>query len=404
MKILHLIPAYFPAFRYGGPIKSVHELNKWLTKKGVEITVYTTNLDGRRTLNVSLNKEVIIDGVKVFYFPITFKPWQYSWVMHRALAENAADFDLIHITSVFLAASTLGAYYAKKFNKPYIISPRGSLMKEPLEKKSSLKKKIYISLIEKRNLANASGIHFTVEAEKEEYLRANLPLKKAIIIPNGLDPREFQPHETGSRRIDFRKKFNIPIDKKIILFLSRLNWKKGLDTLIPAFAEVIKKEPKAILVLVGGDDEEYGKNIKKMAKSFGLINETKQGLNDKIIFTGMLLGKNKIAAYQESDVFVLPSYSENFGIVVIEAMYFGLPVVITKNVGIASSVEKAGAGIIINKDEKQLSEMILTILNNPDLAKRMGENGKRLVETEFSWQNITEEFIKEYDKIIKNIN
>lgn len=391
MKILHIVPTYLPAYRYGGPIKTVHELNKRLAKKGCEATVYTTNIDGEGVSNVPLGEEVNIDGVKVFYFPVSFRPWQYSCRLRRALAKNINDFDLVHITSVFLSASTLGAYYAKKFNKPYIISPRGSLMAEPL-KKSGLKKKIYLSLVEKKNLANASAIHFTTEMEKEEYLKAGLPLKKAIVIPNGIEREAAQNLTRNYAEKSFRKKFGIFSDKKIVLFLSRISWKKGLDTLIPSFAEVIKKKPKTILVIAGGDDEGYGKTAKE------LIMEWK--LENKIIFTGQILGDDKIAAYRESDVFVLPSYSENFGQVVVEAMAAGLPVVITKNVGVAPSVERAGAGIVIEKDEKQLTEAILKILENPQLAKKMGEQGKKLVETEFSWPEIAEKFAAEYEKLI----
>ena len=146
------------------------------------------------------------------------------------------------------------------------------------------------------------------------------------------------------------------------------------------------------MVIAGGDDEGYGKTAKE------LIMEWK--LENKIIFTGQILGDDKIAAYRESDVFVLPSYSENFGQVVVEAMAAGLPVVITKNVGVAPSVERAGAGIVIEKDEKQLTEAILKILENPQLAKKMGEQGKKLVETEFSWPEIAEKFAAEYEKLI----
>ena len=402
MKILHIVPTYYPAFRYGGPIKSVHELNKWLVKKGVEVTVYTTDIDGSEYLNVPLKQEVIIDGVKVYYFPVSFRPWEYSYSLHLALSKNIKNFDVVHITSVFLSVSSLGAYYAKKFNKPYIISPRGSLMVEPLKRKSPFKKKIYISLIEKRNLWDSVAIHFTTEAEKEEYLKAGLPLKKGIIIPNGLDIQpEFQSYEAKPHKIGFREKFGISPDKKVILFLSRLNWKKGLDTLIPAFSEVIKEEPKAILVIAGGDEENYQKEVLRIIDKTNLRTSNVLRTSDvpNIVFTGMLLGKDKTAAYSESDVFVLPSYAENFGIVVIEAMYFGLPVIITKNVGISPSVEKSGAGIVIEKDEKQLTEAILRILNNPDLAKKIGERGKRLVETEFSWPEIASRFMEAYKNL-----
>lgn len=399
MKILHIVPTYYPASRYGGPIKSVHELNKWLVKKRVEVVVYTTNLDGKGTLNVQIGKPVDVDGAKVFYFPITCRRWQYSFRLHRALEKNAKDFDLIHITSVFLSASTLGAYHARKCGKPYVISPRGSLMAEPLKKGflKNLKKKIYISLIEKRNLANAAGIHFTTEMEKEEYLKSDLPLKKALVIPNGLDIESYEirnKYENTKLQNGFRKKFNLSDDKKIILFLSRLSWKKGLDTLIPAFAEVIKKEPKAVLIIAGGDEENYKKEIELE------IENCKLKIGNEVIFTGMLLGDEKAAAYAASDVFVLPSYAENFGMAVVEAMAVGLPAIITKGVGISNEVAKVGAGIVIDKNVNQLAEAILEILKNLDLAKKIGEAGRKLVETEFSAEKVAERWMKEYKKLI----
>ncbi|MEK7089219.1 MAG: glycosyltransferase [Patescibacteria group bacterium] len=153
MRILHIVPSYYPAHRYGGPIQSVHNLNKELVRQGVDVTVYTTSADGPNNLEVPNGVPVDLDGVKVYYFKLGFlRSWFYSRTLHKMLAKTAGDFDLIHITSVFLFASTLGAYYAKKFKKSYIISPRGSLMKEPLEMRKSFLKKMYLFLIEKNNL------------------------------------------------------------------------------------------------------------------------------------------------------------------------------------------------------------------------------------------------------------
>ena len=423
-KILHVASSYWPAFEFGGPIQSVHLLNKFLAKKGVDITVYTTNAGLRNNSaqdgsasggrEVPLKKEVILDGVnparskapeasadaqahqtsngvKVFYFPyFGYRHYNFSPSLFWYLARHLKNFDLVHITGVWNFPIMAAAFWSRFYKKPYLISPRGSLMKEPLERKSYLKKKIQLWLFGKRDLKNASAIHFTTEAEKEEYLKANLPLKKAVVVPNGFDAEEFKEKPAAGF---FREKFGIADDKKTILFLSRLSWKKGLDTLIPAFAEVIKKEPKAILVLAGGDDENYKKTIEKMIKE--------NNVGGKVIFVGMISGKEKAAAYADSNVFVLPSYSENFGIAVVEAMSFGLPVVITKNVGIAPNIEKAGAGLVIEKDVNQLAEAILKILDNPDLSQKMGERGKYLTETEFSWPNIADEFIKEYSEIIE---
>ena len=296
MKILHIIPSYLPAIFASGPIKPTHFLNKTLVQKGIEVVVYTMNIDEKKKLDVPLEKEVDIDGVKVFYFPMTFLAWQYSYKLHRALAKNIKNFDLIHITSVFLSVSTLGAYYAKKFKKPCIISPHGSLMTEPLAMKSSFKKKIYIDLIEKRNLANVAAVHFTVEAEKKEYLEVGLPLKKSIIIPNGFNAEEFEKQIFEDF---FRNRFNISADKKIVLFLSRLNWKKGLDTLIPAFAEVLKKESRAVLVLAGPDENNYKKEILKLINEINIRTSDVLRTADvpNIVFTDMLLGDDKIPPF-----------------------------------------------------------------------------------------------------------
>lgn len=410
MKILHIVPSYVPAYRRGGPIWSVHNLNKWLVRKGVDVIVYTTDIDVKG--QVSLEKEVDVDGVKVYYFPLSFpkiwkywrvlfwpafipRHWEYSKELHEAMAKNIKSFDLVHITSTFLFASTLGARYAKRHSVPYIISPRGNLM-EPMEIDEAgkplrpYKKKLYMALVEKKNLAGADAIHFTVEREKKEYGKHAPPFQKAIVIPNGLEIESF---EKNVPRGAFRQKFGIGQDKKIVLFLSRISWKKGLDTLIPAFANVLKEEPNLVLVLAGADDERYGNKVKKWIDDYGV--------KDKVIFTGVILGKDKIAALQDSSLFVLPSYSENFGMAVVDAMYCSLPVVVTNKVGIAPSVIKRKTGLVIEKNEVQLAKAILRILRDEKLAKEMGENGKKLVESEFLMPKIIERWIEAYRSIIR---
>lgn len=387
MKILHITPSYVPAYRYGGTIKCVHELNKWLVKKGVDVVVYTTNVDGNNNLDVSLNRPVNVDGVKVFYFPITFRPWQYSYKLHRALAKNIKNFDLIHITSVFLSASTLGAYYSKKFEKPYIISLHGSLMQEPL-RCHPIKKKIYLSLIEKRNLKNAI-IHLTAPTETDEFIKIGLKVKDFFMIPNGLDGDEFNKKVAAGF---FRNKFNISNNFKIVLFLNRLSWKKGLDTLIPAFADVIKKEQKVILVLAGDDDEGYKKTVDDLIDRYKI--------RDKIIFTGLITGNDMIAAFQDSQIFVLPSYSEACSMSMISSLYFGLPIIITNQVGFSSEIMAAGACLSIEKNVEDLSIAILKLLKDNNLRVEIGKNAIVLAQKEFSIQNVVDKFIKKYSSII----
>lgn len=388
MKILHIVPSYWPAFGRGGPTWSVHNLNKLLVQKGFEVTVFTTNIGlGNK---IRINQEYILDGVKVWYFPITFAPWQYSWAMHDALKRRVIEFDAIHITSVFLAVSTLGAYYAKKFNKPYIISPRGNLMKEPL-KHNHFKKLSYLFLIERKNLRDAAAIHFTAEIEREEYISAKSPLKKSFVIPNN---HNYEPETSYYKDLsyDLRKKYGIPEKAKIILFLGRINWKKGFDTLIPAFIEVLKKEPESVLAIVGEDDG-YNDELQFLID--------KHGLREKVFFTGLLIGFEKVEAFKNSEIFVLPSYSENFGMAVLDAMAIGVPVIITEKVGLAESVNKAGAGIVIKKDKDELANSILKILQNRDLSKKMGEAGRKLAQVEFGSEKIAEKWISAYNDLVR---
>ncbi|MEK7574259.1 MAG: glycosyltransferase, partial [Patescibacteria group bacterium] len=259
---------------------------------------------------------------------------------------------------------------------------RGTLYPFTIRKKA-WKKWLYYKLITRNDLKTASVIHYTTQDELEK-CHSFLGLKnRAFVAPNIIDLAEYA---NPPIRNQFRNRYQISQDKKIVLFLGRIHWIKGLDTLIPAFAKVLEKEPWAILVLAGGDDNGYKKIIEELIKKYNL------GRN--IIFTGMIIGKEKLAALEDSDVFVLPSYSENFGQAVVEAMACGTAVVVAKNVGIAPSIKQADAGIVIDKDEKQLAEAILKILANPSLAKEMGQRGRHLVETEFSSSAVSDKFIE----------
>ena len=276
-------------------------------------------------------------------------------------------------------------------------------MKEPLARKNrfkKIKKKIYIEFLEKRNLKNAGAIHFTSELEEKEYLESNLPKRKSFVIPNSFDKEDFKGKEAVSPDV-FRRRLGIDSNKKIILFLGRISWKKGFDILIPAFSALLEKEPETILAIVGGDDEGYKKEVQGLIKQ----NDIKEGAN--VYFTDMLLKEDRIAAYKGSNVFVLPTYSENFAMTVVEAMSFGLPPIVTDATGIAMVIERAGAGIVIKSGDrkreiKELTDKMLVILMDKKKAQEMGEKGKDLVQKEFSPESVADQFIKAYNDLIKN--
>jgi len=390
MKILHITPSYIPAYSHGGPVVSVHILNKWLVKLGVDVTVYTTNVDGDKKLDVPLNQEVNTDEVKIFYFPLSFRAWKYSLQLHSALKNNMKDFDLIHITSVFLSASMLGAYYAKKYRKPYIISPRGNFMKQTYGSKS-LKKIIYTHCIEKYALKNAFALHFTSEAEKNDYIHTKLPFRKALIIPNPLN-EEMTDREKNN--MSFRDTWKIHKNAEVILSLGRLHWVKGFDTLIPAFADVLKEKPGAVLVIAGPDESNYKKEIELLI--------TCHKVQGHVIFTGIISGEEKASVLREADVFVVPSFSESFGMSAVEAMQAGIATILTDGVGIAEDAQKANAAVVIKKDKDEFANAIIRLLENETKRKELGKRGAEFVEREYSEASVAKKMTDAYRQIVEN--
>jgi glycosyltransferase involved in cell wall biosynthesis len=383
MKILCVTPSYYPAFKFGGPIYSVHYLNKALSKKGIDINVYTTNVGLE---NVFLNKEIIIDGVKVNYFEFTkffefFNPsgWQFSLPLKNALKNNIKKFDLIYIVSTWNFPVFISSYFSEKYKKPYIISPRGHLYFDVLKKKF-WKKLPYYYIFLKRYL-NRAFIHYTTY---DEALNCHSFLKlksKYFVVPNGIELNEFQKIKKLENK-----------DKKIILFLGRINWKKGLDILISAYAKILKERNDLHLLIVGNDEDGYIERVKRWIKNYGIIKD--------VTFTGILTGEEKLKVYSKSDIFVLPSYSENFGMSVIEAMACGIPVIISEKVGLSNEIRKNKAGLVVETNEESLYKGIKTLLDNENLRKECVENANKLVEN-YDINKVAEKMIEIYEKIVK---
>jgi glycosyltransferase involved in cell wall biosynthesis len=169
--------------------------------------------------------------------------------------------------------------------------------------------------------------------------------------------------------------------RRVVLFLGRLNFKKGLDLLVPAFAEARAADPDLHLVIAGPDD-----GMRRDIESWA----AKGGIGHRVTFTGMLDHQRKLEAFRDSAMFVLPSYSENFGIAVVEAMACGVPVAISDKVNIWREVRDAGAGLVGTTTVASVAEQITRLARDPDAAA-MGARGRRLVEERFSWDRIAED-------------
>jgi glycosyltransferase involved in cell wall biosynthesis len=386
LKILHVTPSYYPAIQFGGPIQSVHLLNKNLVTHNVEVDVLTTNAGLKKYENYNHQAWVKQDEVRVKYFPYygyihyNFSPQLFSYVQ-----KHVHKYDIVHITAVWNFPVWAAALACKRAGRPYIISPRGTIYPETVALKSTLFKKIYYALFARYCLKNAAGIHYTALDEQEKVNNFLKLPTHSFVIPNGIDLTAFSDSVHTTPFASFFKQL---LGKKYLLFLSRINIKKGLDLLVESFSRVVKEFPDIMLVIAGPDNEGYGSIIKQRIADKGLSNNT--------LFTGMISGEVRLAAYRDATVFVLPSYSENFGMSVVEAMACGTPVVISDQVGIYRDIEQQQAGMVCSLNVEEIASAILTLLQQEAKRADLSKKAVAMVRRYYNIEKVSKSFIEKY--------
>ncbi len=368
LRILQICPTYFPAVRYGGPIRSVHQLSAALVQRGHEVHVFTSSMDGPDNLQVPLDRAVILDGVRVHYFRV---PWmrRLCWApaMQEALQGTVKGFDVVHLHSVFLWPTWAAARAALAAGVPYLISPRGMLGEAVIRGKNRLIKSLWIGMIESRTLRESAGVHVTADLEAQEIAALGLRTSRTICIPNGVNwPEKHAPLASGPFA---------GICKPYALFLSRIDWKKGLDRLIAAWKWV----PDLTLIIAGNDETGYRQKLEEIA--------AQNAVSERIRFIGAASDEHKWALYENASMFILPSYSENFGNVVAEAMAMGCPVVVTPEVGLADMVRESGAGVVVEGTPRKLASAIRSLQQDSAARRLMGERGRFAVRRHLSWES-----------------
>jgi glycosyltransferase involved in cell wall biosynthesis len=377
VKILHVVPTYLPAVRYGGPIFAVHGLCRSLAAAGHQVHVFTTNVDGDSTSDVPVGSPVERDGVLVHYFASPFlRRLYYSPSLLSACRERVSTCDIAHLHSVFLYPTYAAARAASNASVPYILSPRGMLAGDLIERRSSLQKRAWIKAVERGNLRRAAAIHVTSAREREEVACLGLLLAAAAEIPNGVDePVIWAAKEVSS---DVRDICSRGYD---ILCFGRINWKKGLDRAIRAAASV----PAARLLIAGNDDEGHAGELLRLA--------WETGAGDRVtILPRQILGADREALFAAARVVAMPSLSENFGNVVAEAQVRGKPVVVTDTVGAAEIVTAGGGGIVTIPDDAAFAAGLARILSLPPLGEKMGRAGAEYVRRHLSWAAVAARF------------
>jgi glycosyltransferase involved in cell wall biosynthesis len=382
VKVLHVSASYLPATRYGGTIVSVHGLCQALARRGHDVHVYTTSVDGHRNSPVPHGVPVDIGGVKVWYFESSAaRRLYYAPALASALRAHVHEFAVVHTHAIYLWPLWTAARHARRAGVPYVVSPRGMLEKELIEQKSVLWKAALIGFFERRTLEHAAAIHVTSRREADEARAFGFDLPAMCEIPNGVDAD--QTTATG---------ISAPIGAILAggpyaLYLGRINWKKGLDRLLRALTYA----PQVRVVLAGNDEEGYRHVLEPLASAHGVAG--------RVLFTGHVGGADKTALLNHADFLVLPSYSENFGNVVLEAMLAGRAVLVTPEVGVAAVVRDAHAGVVAEGDPVSLGGMMARLAADPALRETLGANGRALAATRFTWDVVAAQMETLYSRI-----
>jgi len=398
MRILQVIGGLAP--RYGGPSVYCPSLCKELARRGHEVAIYTTNVDGPGVLDVPCCEPVFDGGAEIRYFPA----WGFTWrnpvspPLWRALKERIPQCDVVHIYSVYLIGLTAAAYLCQRAGVPYVVHPHGTLDPYLLRRHAS-RKRVYTALFERRKFRNAAAIIFGTSEEAglaHPWLARQLGdpgrtrWPRCAVIPCGVASQWFEKPRPAAFHSLLRR-FPEFAGKRLVVFYGRINFKKGLDLLARAFAEVARQRPEAHLVLAGPDNEGYGQQVRQWLEEEGLAGQT--------TWTGMLLGDEQYALLHSAAVFVLPSYSENFGQAVAEAMACGTPVVVSDHVNLCSGIAEAQAGVVVRCEAAETAKAILTLLENPALGRAMGLRGRRLVKERFTWDVVSAQMLQLYAEV-----
>src|SRR5215472_592570 len=231
MRLLHVVPTYLPARRYGGPIVAVHGLCRALAVRGHEVEVYTTSIDGPHDSPVPHDQAVVLDGVTVRYFASPcLRRLSYAPALARALRDAMPDFDVAHLHSVFLWPTWRAARIAGAAKVPYVISPRGMLVKRLIASRSRWVKSAWIALIERSNLERAAAIHATSEVERRELEQFGWNLPRTFVAPNAVEEID-ETARNGKPSPDIAA---LGREQSLVLFFGRLARVKGLDRLLRA--------------------------------------------------------------------------------------------------------------------------------------------------------------------------
>ncbi len=383
MKILHIVPTYLPAVRYGGPIVSVHGLCRALVNAGHEVAVATTNVDGPGVSDVPLGQRVDVDGVGVFYFEASrlMRRLYYSRPMKSWLRCAMNNYDVVHVHASFLWPTHFGISLANALGRPVVYSPRGMLNRDLIRGKSRWIKRLSILLYDRRDVRSADCVHVTASTESRAIDELGLEYQRIEQIGNGIDLN----HDRHSTQTADSSAMH---DQPYLLYLGRLTPNKNPSLLIRVIADL----PDLDVLFVGPDQAGMRPELEKLA--------THLNVQDRIHFAGQVQDE-KWRYYSDALAFCLPSDAENFANTVLEAASMGCPVIVSTGVGLADAVRQHDAGVVTNLDPDEIRLTVSSLVNDASLRQHYGSNALTMART-FEWPVIVDHYTALYQSLLDN--
>lgn len=364
MRVLHVCGCYLPATEWGGVVTAVAGMAHAERLAGIDCEIFSTTQRSSKDLPPIEPGTRMLDGIPVSWFQ-SLALGGRGFVapgMVGALRRRLREFDLVHVHMLWTFAGVFAARACRRQGVPYVISLHGALDPFALRQRA-LEKKLFLLVGERRSLERAALIRFTTEAERTSapgWVR-DLP---SVVVPNPVDAPQ-APDDPLNR-----------VGSREILVLGRIHPVKGFDVLVPALLQVLTAVPQAGLNIAGPDEGGYRAHVEAMVSG--------HGLSGAVQFTGLLGPQERAAALSRAAMLVAPSYQENFGMSVVEAMASGLPVIVSDKVNLSGEIAAAGAGLVVPTESSRLAEAIVALLRDPGLRDRMGAAGRRLVIERYS--------------------
>jgi len=382
IQIAHVIPTL--AEWFGGPVSTALNLGAAQSNIGMKVSYWAT---GNKEIQDRLNASSLDARLFSSAWP---RRWYRSSTLARELTSEISSFDLMELHDAWAYTSFKSAQIARRVDVPYIIMPNGIFMHT--WRYRTFKKRAYSMLIGNRMLENAACLHVASEMEAEGCRKAGIQTP-ITIIPNGIDPDSFEtlpdPEEAESR-------WPILKNRPVVLFVSRISRGKGLDQLIPLWSNLSRTAAyKDALLVIAGPDDYYGyqKVVENMIDSYNL--------GSKIFLTGMVRGREKLSLMNRADIFVLPSYSENFGIVVAEALACETPVITTTGTP-WKQLQSENIGRWVSPKKSELGLAIRELLDMSESQRQgMGRRGRKLVLENYNWNTIVRRHLTLYNCILQ---